>query len=212
MTKEASNNYLAIIAVLVIALSMFSILSSLEKLGITGASNVGVGYTNVTVPATTDITVVNAQINFTDSAPGVTKDSHAFADIASGCSVDATCGINITNDGSVNVNISMANTEDLFDTGSTDVNYLYNLTFGNNATGQRIDCSTGGSSPGALAFTGDSGWRAMPGVGTSEVAICDLNFSDSSDSVMIDINITVPPGEGAGIKSGTITFTASQGI
>ncbi len=211
MKKEFSTNNLLIIAFIAIGLSLFSLLLSLNKLEVTGAASTGAGYTNVTVIEATDISIVRAQINFTDANPGDTRDSHE-SDHVNQCTIDNECGINITNDGSVDINITLENTDDLFESATLDqsIHYLYNITLGDNSTDYTaVDCSTGGSR--GLQFNGtngDSGWRAFPPQGGSEVAICGLNSTDGHDSVQVDVNITIPGDEAAGIKSGTITFSA----
>jgi len=208
MKKEISNNQIVLIAFIAIGLSVFSIFLSFGGFGITGAASSGIGYTNVTVGETTDISIVRAQINFTDSDPGVTKDSVESDHVDASCTTDGECGINITNDGSTSINISMQNTEDLFSSEGLVYaqHYLYNVTMGDNSTDYTaLDCSTGGSA--GLQLT-DS-WRAMPAQGSDEVAICCLNGTDNHDWAQVDINITVPDDEPAGIKSGRITFTAT---
>lgn len=207
MKKRISKNYLIVIAILAMTSSVFSLFLFLGKFDITGASSTGIGYTNVTVLETTDITVVRGLINFTATSPGVSKDSTQSSHLYQ-CDTDLKCGINITNDGSIAINISIENTEALFDSGTIDnsKHYLYNITLGDNSTDYTsVDCSTGGSQ--GLQLTGS--WRAMPDELASEIAICCLNQTDSHDSVQVDINITVPDDEPAGVKSGTITFTAS---
>jgi len=52
-------------------------------------------------------------------------------------------------------------------------------------------------------------FRNMPLDSSPELAIAELNYSDSTDSVEIDINITVPFDEPADVRSSTVTFTAS---
>ena len=52
-------------------------------------------------------------------------------------------------------------------------------------------------------------WINVPGEPTE--LIHSLNWSDESDSAEVDVYIQVPPGEGAGDKSSTITFVSSLG-
>jgi len=213
MDKEKISNNIVLFSTLTIVLSVFAILLSFGKLGITGAADAGYGYTNVTVTQTTDITVVTSFINFTDTATGGTKQSGEAGDVAN-CATDAECGINITNDGSIAINISFNNTQTLF-TGATldeSTHYLYNVTYGDNSTDYLdIDCKTGGAFGLQFNYTdaNGSGWRAIPPEGSSEVAVCRLNATDSKDSVFFEINITVPVDEPAGTKSGILGFIAS---
>ena len=45
--------------------------------------------------------------------------------------------------------------------------------------------------------------------GSPGLAIAELNHTNATDTVEVDINITVPPNEGAGVRSSDVTFTAS---
>jgi len=51
----------------------------------------------------------------------------------------------------------------------------------------------------------------VPQTSNNTGIITDLNYTDSSDSAEIDINITVPPSENPGARSSTITFTIVLG-
>ena len=50
----------------------------------------------------------------------------------------------------------------------------------------------------------------MPFV-TTQQFIAILNYTDSTDTAEVDINVTVPPNEEPGFKNSTVTFTASLG-
>ena len=56
----------------------------------------------------------------------------------------------------------------------------------------------------------NTSWQQMPGT-TPIVAIVSFNWSDTMDSAEIDLNVTVPPEEGAGDRESTVYFTASLG-
>lgn len=228
MRKEAQNNYLVIVALIAIVLSVVSVLSLLGNLGITGAAT-EVGYVNVTVPTTAEITIHTTSINFTGTNPGDTKTSYESDDVATRegvpCDVDNHCGMNISNDGSGFINVTIQETESLFTSGgySADSHFLYNVTMqdaayveGNVYSG-KANCSVGYA--GGFAGVGGVGyWRGVPS-SSAEVAICYLNYTDAvpgggdSDSrpdiARVEFNITVPDGEGSGDKAGTITFIAS---
>lgn len=244
MKKEFSDNQLILISLIVIALSIFTILLSTGKLGITGASTEQ-GYVNVTVPTSAAITLHTVSINFSTTLPGVAKNSYASADVSTReyggthmpCDVDNHCGINITNDGSVFINITIQATEALFTSGSydADTHFLYNVTMqdldysgngnGPNVYAGRDNCSVGYD--GGLSGVGGVGhWRGVPT--STEVAICYLNYTDTlgactktgeertgnsdicPDIARVEFNITVPGDEGGGDKAGTIQFVASD--
>lgn len=211
MKIEPSNNNLILIAAVAIGLSIFSIFLSMGKLGITGAST-EYGYVNVTIGKAVDITVVRAQINFTDAAITQTRTSDDSGDVQD-CTTDFECGINITNVGNTEVNITLANSKDLWESPNnyTATHYLYNVTMDPSYIGANEglhNCSTGYDL--GLPLTG--GWRAMPIGSDTELAICRMNYTGSSFNFwgQVDINITVPSDESPGEKSSTITFSASD--
>lgn len=45
--------------------------------------------------------------------------------------------------------------------------------------------------------------------GFPSLAIAELNYTNATDSAEIDINISVPPDEGSGVRSSTVTLTSS---
>ncbi|MBI2110357.1 hypothetical protein HYT51_01085 [Candidatus Woesearchaeota archaeon] len=202
--KEINNNVLAVLLVFVIFISFLGTWNSLMRLqGITGAAT-GLGYINVSVNETTGISMVQANVNFTSTAIGISKTTYTASAITSG-------PFNITNDGSVLINITIADTETLFDSASLNrqLHYLYNITLADYASNSRVvgyNCSLGGSN--GLAYNpAAGGWRGFPSSGT-ETPICRLNFTDGYDSVRIDVNITPPNDEPGGQKAARVTFTS----
>lgn len=239
MRRGFSDDQLVLILVIIIALSIFSILSSLGKLGIFGMAGAAsdTGYVNVTVSPTAEILVSTKSINFTGSEPGETKTSYAAADVETieqggnhiPCNDDNHCGINITNEGTgfINITIQESTTDPLFTSGtySANTHFLYNVTVQDPNYGTTADpyagkgnCSVGYDN-GFQGVGGTGYWRGVPR-SSSEVAVCYLNSSDtlgaatteSSDTrpdvARIEFNITIPGDEPAGDKGAAITFTA----
>ncbi|MBI2451570.1 right-handed parallel beta-helix repeat-containing protein [Candidatus Pacearchaeota archaeon] len=60
-------------------------------------------------------------------------------------------------------------------------------------------------------FSSRTTYTNMPSNATPIFAIAELNYTDATNTAEIDINITVPPNEGSGVRSSTITFTAELG-
>lgn len=234
--KEFSNNTLFIIAVIIIAISLFSIaLPFGEKLGITGMAGTtsAEGTVNVTVPSTASLTVHTKSINFTETPIGSSKTSYLAVDVDTNCDAlncipcdaDNHCGMNVTNDGTSDtfINITIYASEALFTSGSYLANshWLYNVTMQDPGYttdyGAKGNCSVG-YDQGLSGVGGWGNWRGVPTV--AEHGICYLNASDdlgsgnteSSDTrpdvARVEFNITVPEQEGSGDKAGTITFTA----
>jgi len=211
--RENANKKLYRITLIAIVLSVFSIASAINQLGITGAPT-EVGYVNVTVVEVADISVVRSQINFTSTWAGDNVDS-TESDYVTGCPADLECGLNITNVGNKEVNITIQNTEPLFEgveSGQTDAYYTYNITMypeyaalgvGAGGVEGEHNCSTGYNRGLEVNL---SGWRAMPVQG-EELAICYLNNTLYKNWAQVDINVTIPVTETEGSKSSTITFT-----
>ena len=104
----------------------------------------------------------------------------------------------IQNDGTVLLNISV-NATALWDTQSESSDY-YQFKV-DNVSGEE----------GAFDWLGSVvDWINMPLTGYV-VAVNELGYEDSLDSAEIDINITVPEGEGPGIKNSTVVFAAALG-
>lgn len=225
MKKEVSDNQLIIIVLIAISISLFSILVSITRLDITGALSSGEGYVNVTVMTVVDITIWTSMVNFTAANPGQSRNSYNASEIQN-CGADNHCGMNITNDGTMFINITIYESENLFESSNYDnkSHYLYNVTMQDveytTSYGTDGDCSTGYDQglkgPDDTGTTGQ--WRAIPrNSGNAEVAVCYFNYTDTSpdgndehrpDLARVEINITVPSDEPTGSKTGTLTFTA----
>ena len=182
----------------------------------TQPSSTRYGYANVTVLATTDIEMIRDTVNFTNTNPGDTRVSTVAADVDDGATCDPYCGLLISNNGSVEVNISITNAERLFDGGSyvAASHYLYNVThYGGLAYNDPLGDGSGTvcSSGNIAGNTCDgSWWCPFPDEGLEHsTAICALNQTDGHDMVEIEINITIPLDEPAGQKDATIKFTAT---
>jgi len=227
--KELSNNTLILIAVASIVISLFNIFLSFGG-GITGWGTVSdVGFVNVTVISAAEITVHTKSINFTSASVGESLTSYAATNVSTTdllpCDADNHCGMNITNDGNIVINITIQESENLFDTGGyvANAHFLYNVTMQDPGYttnyGANGNCSVG-YDMGLPGVGGVGYWRGVPR-GAAEVAICYLNASNtlggaeigqSSDTrpdvARVEFNITIPGDEPPGEKAGTITFTA----
>lgn len=199
--KEVPGGVLVALAVIAIAVSLIGITTMIGKpMQILGAA---VGTVNVTINESVGVSLVTDSINFTTSGINDVKDTTTATDIQS-CSA-APCGFNISNDGSVNLNISIDVTSNMF-TGS-GVNAS---SFMCNATNFDAD-----SNVSIQGWTGDctyAEWIDCRDGQTVESGNCfaDINFSDGSDVVYLEIQIAVPDAEPSGDKQASITFTGSS--
>lgn len=227
MKKRASNNRLAVIALVAFVLSLFSLFLSVAKIGITGAADVGEGEAEVKILTTTSITVWTTTINFSATHPRQSKNSYDESDVQN-CDTDNHCGFNITNDGTEFANITIQEIGNLFSGGSYNAaqHFTYNVTMKDplytTGYGGEGNCSVGYSK--GLKGPDDNGevgqWRGVPrGFENIEVAICYLNYTDvASDGIddhrpdlaVVEINITVPADEPSGRKKGILRFIAVE--
>jgi len=206
MKKGEIDNVLVLVVLITISLSVLSISLSMTKLGFTGlATTADVGYVNVSVKPTVDMTIWNKAINFTSTFPDDSRTSYSESDVetigldGAPCTTDYHCGFNISNDGSHFLNISILLTDELFATGGYDnTKYLlYNVTMQDldyeGGYSGRGNCSTGYANGlrGPDTLQGQWGqWRAVPSqaggnisgefTATGEVAICYLNMTDTA--------------------------------
>ncbi len=175
-----------VILLLVMAGSTFLIFSNADYLtSITGAqTSTPTGIANVTVSSTTYISLPVATIDFG------TLDNNANNNTIN----DSPAPFQLQNDGTVDVNVTVGATN-LFST-STNPSNAYQFACG---TGE-LACPTGS----VTTFTN------MPATGSPVLVVADLPFTDSGDQIEIDINVTVPNDEPAGVKGSTVTFVATQ--
>ena len=199
MSDKVSNPFFSILLGITIVLALFSawvfITDDVPLVGL------ATGRVNVTVNSTLGLSfVTNSSVNFTLSNPGDSKTSLLAANIA-GCGTDRTCGFNLSNDGNVEMNISMINSDALF----TSTSFSRGLHFSFNVTPMINTFNRCGAN-----FYGNVTNNTWSGVPTSSVVvICALNYT-AQDTAMVDINVTVPTDETAGAKIATVTFTASS--
>jgi hypothetical protein len=146
------------------------------------------GTANVTVASVVSISLPVNTIDFGTMNNGETDDT----------TDGAPAPFTVQNDGTVQVNVTIAATSLFSGTGGPSPSTAYQYQIAN-------------STEGTLAWVetcSDTAWTNMPT--TAEDAICFLNFTDATDMVEVEIKVTVPNDEPAGFKSSTVTFTASQ--
>ena len=207
--KGISNNVLAVLLFATILFSITGTLFSLSRIeSLTGAA-AAIGTVNITVNESNGITLTQSAVNFTLSIPGNSRTTLTGGDIQAG-------PFNLTNDGTVLINVTIGSTP-LFSSSSANtlpnVFYSYNITHIVSGVGIYIgNCSYGmrGNNPicGNNATCGL--WRPMVATANAETSICRLNFTDGSDSVLVQVNITIPSDEPAGTRNANVTFTSSK--
>ena len=225
--KEVPNNLIVLITVVAVFSLLFSFWIHFQ--GSSQITGLVVGTVNVTINRTVSITLVRDTINFTTTNTGSSRDSYTAADLlsapfsaCSGRNNTQTCGFNITNDGTVIVNLTMRETGTLFSSSSYNRvrHFLYNVSVPLTA---RTICANFYSTfqpqigTGNPSVTGvnygiiSTNWT--PVNSTAVTVICGLNFTNAfgADVAAIDINITVPSDESSGSKGTTLEILGISG-
>jgi hypothetical protein len=141
------------------------------------------GTTTADVEATADITLSPTTVSFGDVDIGVPEDTTDNDPQAFG----------ITNDGSVNVNVTIVSTQ-LWDT-QTNTSLYY-----------KAKCRTGQVACGAGS---EESWISIP-VGAAAIKVIGtLPFANGGDQNLVDIYIEAPTKEPAAPVEATITFSAT---
>lgn len=225
--KEKQTNkfitFLIITAIITLSLSLFIRYSDTPS--ITGFVT---GTVNVTVNITAGITLSRSVVNFTVTQPAASRDTYTAADLATAplaaCNTkfpNQTCGINVTNDGSVNINVTMQDTgTNIFKSGafSRVLHFLFNVSVPTSA--RNGICPNNADSTNGFYHINNTHIRTagfVPTINwtpvntTSITIICGLNYTNTGygaevrpDVASIDFNITIPSDESGGSKGTTL--------
>jgi|SRR3989344_4971432 len=221
-----SHNFIFLLSIIAIVSFSLSLIVHYDTPSLTGLA---IGTVNVSVNESIGISLSRAVVNFTVTNPGVTRTTYIAADLATAplgaCNKyfsNETCGINITNDGSVNINITMQDTgASIFKANSFSrvEHFLFNVSVPFSAMNaicpntvdngfyniNNTHIRTGG-------FVPTINWT--PVNTTALTIICGLNFTNTGygaevqpDTAAIEFNITVPSDEPGGSKGTTLEIT-----
>ena len=199
---DMSNKTLALLLIAAIVVSLGATIGILNKMeGITGAALSGSGYVNVTISPNSSCTV-DTNVNF--GSGGVTTSTTLDTDIDNSANGFGDCdtpgtgncwGIMVNNTGNVELNINITsdkNGTDFLGTGHTTADFDYwidDTEIENNA------CTTEG---------------AAGEVSVNDKIVCTgLNFSDTTDVIVIDFNVTIDQNTVPGAKNATMTITCT---
>jgi hypothetical protein len=144
------------------------------------------GQTNLTVVSQIAISLPTNLVEFGQMYPDATNDT----------TDNIPLPFTIQNDGNRKVNVTISATS-LF-TAATNPTDFYKYKMAPSGEGT---CYIG-------TCTNTSQYYYMPSVAGQN--ICYLNFTDSCDSALIHINVTVPTSEADGVKTSTVTLLAVQ--
>lgn len=201
--SQVSNNFLI---VLILATIMFSVIGtwiSLTKLSpLTGLVPApGIGLVNVTINSSVSFSLNPQSVNFTGLNPGGSDNT-----------IDLNPPpFNITNDGSVLINITVKIGASLFTgTGSGQNTSTFQACCGNH-TSDGLCAQNKLNSPTDNRSTLCSDSTTFLNLSTTAIKyIAFQDFADNNDTRLLHLNVTAPPDEPTGQKDATLTFTASQ--
>ncbi|MBS3149741.1 hypothetical protein J4455_03575 [Candidatus Woesearchaeota archaeon] len=197
VNNQVSNNFLIVLILATIIFSTIGTWISLSKLSpLTGLVPApGIGLVNVTVNASLAFSITPQSVNFTPAMnPG---DIDGTTDLT-------PLPFNVTNDGTVVINVTVKEAASMFTGCSQNTSCLQyacgNTTINGNCSGNH--CTTGKNVPCLPNL-----WNVST---TAQQAISFLDFASANDTVYVHINVTVPLNEPSGAKTATLTFQASQ--
>lgn len=214
--KELSNNALVVLISATILISVIGTWISINNLqpitGLPVTTTTLYGQVNVTINCTAGIGFARGNVNFTSAVPGDSRTTLTSGDL------DNSGPFNITNDGTSLINVSVA-ASNIWASAQAAIPtrfFSYNVTHILTGAGVYIgNCSLTYPNNGRFCTQSGGGpnstcglWRQFQSSADSG-AICRLNFTDGSDSVLVHVNITVPSDEPSGRKNATITFVSS---
>ncbi|HLC74130.1 MAG TPA: hypothetical protein VJH20_05855 [Candidatus Nanoarchaeia archaeon] len=185
--KQVSNNFLVVLILASILFSVVGTWISLSKLSpLTGLVS-SPGLVNVTVNRSLAFTLTPTSVNFTGLG---NNDADNTTDLT-------PKPFNLTNDGNVLINISIAVTSLWLTAGSPTA--LFQCRCGNTTVDG--NCSQ-------VVFPSIINFTNCPTSAT--VFIPFLDWADGNDTNYLHVNVTVPSGEPGGFRESTITFTAAD--
>lgn len=138
---------------------------------------------NFTVESLLSLVLLNVTVNFTDAALGTQNDTDD----------NLPYPFRLENNGNLPINISISSTR-LFISGTTDYptdKYRFKVR-----ANEADSFNTSASNLSYINFTPSP----------LGINIRDLNWTNLSDDVLVDVNITVPMDEPAGTRNATVTF------
>ena len=193
----AKNNLLTLLVLVAIALSIGNIFINFDffkpfKVSTTGLAT---GTATANVAQTVSISLPIDTVAFNSISVNQTNDTIDYS----------PSPFILQNDGTIAVNVTIGATDLWTGSGAGNPSQYYQFNTTRNETlavpseAYDFNCTAGVNGP----------FCNMATAGSPTKVVSRLNFTSSSDAVLVQINITVPTDESAGAKSSTVTFTGS---
>ena len=204
---DLTNKTLAVLIGLVLAVSLVGTWAVLNRMNVSIAgafTTTGTGNVTANVGETVSISMVTQAINFSSV---VSLSTYNSSDTPGNCNTSGgaegivpvgQCYFTIKNDGTVTVNITAKNsTSPALWTSGAYVASDYQLYAEDNSTNGAVDLTANESSPINVTHAGSKILGSLP-------------ITNGANTVNVRAKIYVPAQESYGVKTGTITFTASK--
>jgi len=235
--QQISNKTLSFLLIVAIVVSVAGTMVSVYRLSVfkaqqrpgdvAGFASSAAGTASVTLVGFGSI-VINSNVDFGSGTQSTnisnltsltteTADNYATFN---NCSEDiwdqaADCrGIEIENDGAVTINVSMqasSNASTFFSGNSSQALFQYFTADGNRSKEKNSSCFPRSGSNINVSPWGYPNLRNWTNITTDSVPICaNLSFTNSNDTITVELNITIPADETTGTKTNTFTFSAVQ--
>jgi len=194
MKKAQTDSVVLVFLVLAILVSSVGLLVTLKRPGIAQISGEVTGVAKVNVSASIAISLPVSMIDFGNKYPGSSDDT----------TDDIPLPIKVQNDGSVNVNLSIARYS-----GST---YLFSGTGGgDNSSSFQFKFDSTSTEPGSFnSGASITTFTNVPGTVGIQNALAQLGYTNSADEAELDLKINIPIDEPTGAKTTTLELLATQ--
>jgi len=205
-----SNNTLVVLAVLAVVLAFIALISVFYSVAVfSGITGQVTGEANLTIAAVTSINISNGSIEWGEGI--VTEGSSAvfntsFGTVGGGNWTTVKTGMLIQNSGNVNVTIDLATSKGNASSfiGAT-AGALYEWNISNYEVRSCISWSVDGI---ANNFTTVNGTTA--GTEAFKTRVCNVfGYIAAADVLELDFSVVIPETAPTGIKTDTITITAT---
>jgi len=224
MAKDVSNKQLATMLVVAIVISLGGTWAVLQKSSdlrsITGLqSSSDTGTAQLTIETIGAIRFAVDTVNFGSGRINTSAGNQRCILDTKGTNNSAQCinftavtaGFQLENDGTANasVQLSFSNDADGFLGGDPTINeYRYNVSQ-NETNSCRNSTGGTGCAAGINCTVAPVSWSDVNTTAPGTTICPKLLFSDLSDSILVDINLTLPYDTPAGAKQSTLTATAT---
>jgi hypothetical protein len=191
--KEISNQALAILLIVAIVATVSETVFLVSRIEIpTETTGAATGLTKVNITSAVVISLPVSTVDFGTLFQGDSKNT----------TTDSPTGLTVQNDGSINVNVSLArdaSSGPLFGgSGGGDNTNTFQFAVANSTELGSFDWAES-----------TTAWTNVPGT-IPVKAIAVLKYQDATDLARVNLLIRVPSDEPAGSKNETLVFTAQQ--